>query len=176
MTTFFPPFLFSSLNNVILSVLSLVAMYCHNLKPSLYFVVAFWHRDRQHAFIKMINACGRQLDSILNPQKTTTLHCTWGYLYCSLVSLPHSLIPPLSFCLCFFPSCLLCFCALFLGVLEKTVEGEAASLTKAKTLYKSCTNESASAGIRCQHRLCLFISSVVLKWTFFLHCQTIINI
>uniref|UniRef100_A0A8C9ZU79 Neprilysin n=1 Tax=Sander lucioperca TaxID=283035 RepID=A0A8C9ZU79_SANLU len=28
------------------------------------------------------------------------------------------------------------------GVLEKTVEGEAAALTKAKTLYKSCTNES----------------------------------
>uniref|UniRef100_A0A8C7YQ97 Neprilysin n=1 Tax=Oryzias sinensis TaxID=183150 RepID=A0A8C7YQ97_9TELE len=28
------------------------------------------------------------------------------------------------------------------GVLEKTVDGEAAALTKAKTLYKSCTNES----------------------------------
>lgn len=28
------------------------------------------------------------------------------------------------------------------GVLEKTVEGEATALTKAKTLYKSCTNES----------------------------------
>ncbi|XP_023258212.1 neprilysin isoform X1 [Seriola lalandi dorsalis] len=28
------------------------------------------------------------------------------------------------------------------GVLEKTVEGEAAALIKAKTLYKSCTNES----------------------------------
>uniref|UniRef100_A0A8D3DE65 Neprilysin n=1 Tax=Scophthalmus maximus TaxID=52904 RepID=A0A8D3DE65_SCOMX len=28
------------------------------------------------------------------------------------------------------------------GVLEKTVEGEAAALVKAKTLYKSCTNES----------------------------------
>ncbi|XP_034557208.1 neprilysin-like [Notolabrus celidotus] len=28
------------------------------------------------------------------------------------------------------------------GVLEKTEEGEAAALTKAKTLYKSCTNES----------------------------------
>uniref|UniRef100_A0A1A8HY32 Neprilysin n=1 Tax=Nothobranchius kuhntae TaxID=321403 RepID=A0A1A8HY32_NOTKU len=28
------------------------------------------------------------------------------------------------------------------GVLEKTVEGEAAALTKAKTLYRSCTNES----------------------------------
>lgn len=59
----------------------------------------------------------------------------------------------LSFCLCFFPSCCLCFSALFVGVLEKTVEGEAAALTKAKTLYKSCTNERKSAGIRCQHRL-----------------------
>lgn len=38
-----------------------------------------------------------------------------------------------------------CFSALFVGVLEKTVEGEAAALTKAKTLYKSCTNESESA-------------------------------
>ncbi|KAM8903264.1 neprilysin-like isoform 1-T1 [Spinachia spinachia] len=28
------------------------------------------------------------------------------------------------------------------GVLEKTVDGEAAALTKAKTLYRSCTNES----------------------------------
>uniref|UniRef100_A0AAQ4PQ31 Neprilysin n=1 Tax=Gasterosteus aculeatus aculeatus TaxID=481459 RepID=A0AAQ4PQ31_GASAC len=28
------------------------------------------------------------------------------------------------------------------GVLEKTVDGEGAALTKAKTLYKSCTNES----------------------------------
>ncbi|XP_033953697.1 neprilysin-like isoform X3 [Pseudochaenichthys georgianus] len=28
------------------------------------------------------------------------------------------------------------------GVLEKTMEGEATALTKAKTLYKSCTNES----------------------------------
>lgn len=76
-----------------------------------------------------------------------------------------TLMPPLSFCLClcFFPSCLLCFSALFVGVLEKTVEGEAAALTKAKTLYKSCTNESASAGIRCQHRLFLFVSSIVLK-------------
>ena len=34
---------------------------------------------------------------------------------------------------------------LFVGVLEKTVEGEAAALTKAKTLYKSCTNESESS-------------------------------
>uniref|UniRef100_A0A3P9K677 Neprilysin n=1 Tax=Oryzias latipes TaxID=8090 RepID=A0A3P9K677_ORYLA len=30
------------------------------------------------------------------------------------------------------------------GVLEKTVDGEAAALTKAKTLYKSCTNERAT--------------------------------
>lgn len=37
--------------------------------------------------------------------------------------------------------------ALFLDVLEKTVEGEAAALTQAKTLYKSCTNERKSAGL-----------------------------
>lgn len=43
---------------------------------------------------------------------------------------------------------LLCFSALFLDVLEKTVEGEAAALTQAKTLYKSCTNERKSAGPR----------------------------
>lgn len=30
---------------------------------------------------------------------------------------------------------------LFAEVLEKTVEGEAAALTKAKTLYKSCIGE-----------------------------------
>lgn len=41
-----------------------------------------------------------------------------------------------------------CSVSLFEGVLEKTVEGEAAALTKAKTLYKSCTNESESAGKR----------------------------
>ncbi|XP_014907983.1 neprilysin-like [Poecilia latipinna] len=36
-----------------------------------------------------------------------------------------------------------CFClCLYAGVLEKTVEREAAALTKAKTLYKSCINES----------------------------------
>lgn len=55
-----------------------------------------------------------------------------------------------------FPACL--FCRLnrllrfsnsiffFSDVLEKTVEGEAAALTQAKTLYKSCTNERKSAG------------------------------
>uniref|UniRef100_A0A673XAU9 Neprilysin n=1 Tax=Salmo trutta TaxID=8032 RepID=A0A673XAU9_SALTR len=32
-------------------------------------------------------------------------------------------------------------------VLEKSVEGEASALTKAKTLYRSCTNESESAGL-----------------------------
>lgn len=39
-------------------------------------------------------------------------------------------------------SCSVCF---LLAVLEKTVEGEAAALIKAKTLYRSCTNESESA-------------------------------
>uniref|UniRef100_A0A8C7JJL6 Neprilysin n=1 Tax=Oncorhynchus kisutch TaxID=8019 RepID=A0A8C7JJL6_ONCKI len=34
-------------------------------------------------------------------------------------------------------------------VLEKSVEGEASALTKAKTLYRSCTNESESAGLFC---------------------------
>ncbi|XP_068173675.1 neprilysin-like isoform X3 [Antennarius striatus] len=46
------------------------------------------------------------------------------------------------------------------GVLEKTTEGEAAALIKAKTLYKSCTNESTSAGIRCKtnYSFCLIES------------------
>lgn len=43
--------------------------------------------------------------------------------------------------------CLNTSSALFLDVLEKTVEGEAAALTQAKTLYKSCTNERKSAGL-----------------------------
>uniref|UniRef100_A0A8K9V198 Neprilysin n=1 Tax=Oncorhynchus mykiss TaxID=8022 RepID=A0A8K9V198_ONCMY len=33
------------------------------------------------------------------------------------------------------------------GVLERSVKGEASALTKAKTLYRSCTNESESAGL-----------------------------
>lgn len=75
--------------------------------------------------------------------------------------------PPLSFCFYLFfpPSRLLCFSALFVGVLEKTVEGESTALTKAKTLYKSCTNESESAGIRYHQRL-FFVSPSLLKWTF----------
>lgn len=56
------------------------------------------------------------------------------------------------------------FSVVFVGVLEKTVEGEAGALIKAKTLYKSCTNESESADF--QDGLFLFITSLVLNWTF----------
>lgn len=74
------------------------------------------------------------------------------------------LTPPLSFSFnqCCFPSRWLCFSALFVGVLEKSVEGEAAALTKAKTLYKSCTNESESAGAG-RHRFFLVPALSVLK-------------
>lgn len=40
-----------------------------------------------------------------------------------------------------FLGCSRCHPALFVEVLEKTVEGEAVALTKAKTLYKSCIND-----------------------------------
>lgn len=80
---------------------------------------------------------------------------TFLSLSCFLYPHVRSLIYLLYLSVC--ASFLHAFSALFLGVLEKTVEGEATALTKAKTLYKSCTNERKSAGIRCKHRLFLFI-------------------
>lgn len=158
--------------------LSIAADWSHHF----IFVGAFWHRDRQHTSIKMIKCIWTPAGFYFESAKMKkTLHCTWGYLQPSLFSLPsvHMDAYPsfisLYLYLCFFPSWLLCFSALFAGVLEKTVEGEAAALNKAKTLYKSCTNESASAGIRCQHRLFLFVSSIVLKWTFFLLSSKVVS-
>lgn len=72
----------------------------------------------------------------------TTQPCSLPFI---TLTLPQVHLLLLSF---FFPSPPHAYsvCALFTGVLEKTVEGEAAALTKAKTLYKSCTNESESPG------------------------------
>lgn len=123
-------------------------------------VGTYCHTKRQHVLIEINES---HLDWILfcvnkNKWKASL------YLRLSTPS-SSSMCTLFSSCLPFFPSCLLRFSALFVGVLEKTEEGEAAALTKAKTLYKSCTNESESAGIRLEHS---FLSSFALKWTFLL--------
>lgn len=60
-------------------------------------------------------------------------------------------------------------CASCTGVLEKTVEGEAVALTKAKTLYKSCTNESESPCRRCWRWSFFYLqsASIILNFYFF---------
>lgn len=108
------------------------------------------------------SASGPQLGSILNNPRWKDLLffffcffscCTWGCLLllspsfplptCTLTS--HFLHPSVSVG----STNLFSVSPLLVDVLEKTVEGEAAALTKAKTLYKSCTNERKSAGIKC---------------------------
>lgn len=61
-------------------------------------------------------------------------------LSCLLCTYARSFIYLLYLSVCFL-LCSPCHPALFAEVLEKTVEGEAAALTKAKTLYKSCVSD-----------------------------------
>lgn len=122
------------------------------------FVSALWHRDRQHASVKMIKCiwttAGFYFQSTM--MKNSTLYLR---LFTSLSLSPFfcrhvDLYLCVFICLC--PSHLLCLSALFVGVLEKPVDSEAIALTKAKTLYKSCTNESELTGTRYHRTLFLY--------------------
>lgn len=122
------------------------------------------------------SASGPQLDSILNNPRWKDLFfffflcCTWG---CLLPLSPSFPLPTCTLTSHFLhlsvsvgSTNLFSVSALFVDVLEKTVEGEAAALTKAKTLYKSCTNERKSAGIKCWSRT---LVAFYLKRLFFLN-------
>lgn len=109
------------------------------------------------------SASGPQLGSNGNdPMEETVLTRRWSFLTC----FPVHTCPPTC---CLFPVSLwvvkrlLWFSALFLDVLEKTVEGEAAALTQAKTLYKSCTNERKSAGLAPSLAFSTFLSLLVIS-------------
>lgn len=72
----------------------------------------------------------RCTQSCLRPSPLLCLVCPYAHTFIYLLYLSVS-----------FLGCSRCHPALFVEVLEKTVEGEAVALTKAKTLYKSCIND-----------------------------------
>lgn len=106
--------------------------------------------DRHHALSKMLTCIWTTAGFYWMAKDEKTFYMVPEVIYtplpflfplttCTLINLSS-----LSFCVYFFPSSFLHSSAPFIGVLEKTVEGEAVALTKAKTLYKSCTNERKS--------------------------------
>lgn len=83
----------------------------------------FWNPQRWKDPLRCTQSC-------LRPSPLLCLLCPYA---CSFIYLLYLSVS--------FRGCSRCHPALSVEVLEKTVEGEAVALTKAKTLYKSCIND-----------------------------------
>ncbi len=98
------------MNNAILSVLSLVAMYCHSLKSSLYFCWRFLTQGQKHALIRMIRYIWTTAGFYFESTEMKKLYIVPEVIYTPLsFPVPLStctLMPPLSFvCVSFLHAC-----------------------------------------------------------------------